>query len=255
MDHNHRMNVSATLCLCNEYNLYFPYVGYSVLIGLSDKSIRVCLQLLNSIYEEFIRKKKGNLSDFVSNEIESEIQHIAIKNYTAHSINDLKDGKSDPDEQKFFNFVLSLSEATHQIQTDIGNKAYLGSEKGWFKVNYSSDDDEFIENINLCANWGCIIINGFLPRKGTSGYTIFRISNRYAAFPPLDSNRLYTDKNNYSYRGAPGNKDAPVEISVDNFLGFFSADEEKRKYAVKTIVTIKTFKEVVNRTLNEFFDE
>lgn len=254
MNHNRRMNVSATLCLCNEYELNFPYIGYSVLIGISDKSIRVCLQLLNSIYEMFISEKKGNLSDFVSNEIESKIQHRAIKNYTSHSINDLKYGINDPDDKRLFNSVLSLSEITHHIQTSIDNKAYLDSEKGWFKVNYSSDDDKFIENINLCTNWGCIITDGFIPRKGTSGQTIFRISNRYAAFPPLYSRQKYTDKNNYSYRGAPGNKDAPVEISVDNFLNLFSTDDNERKRAVKTIVNFQTHKEEVNRTLNEFFD-
>lgn len=253
MNFNRGMNVSATLCLCNEYNLYFPYVGYSVLIGLSDKSIRECLQLLNYIYLEFQNQKNGSLDDFLSIEIESTIQHKAIKKYTSHSISDLKAGTHNPNDKNLFYLILSLAEVYHHIQTDINNKAYLSSEKGWFKVHYSSDDYEFIDSINKGADWGCIITNGPLPRMGSAGYSIFRISNRYAAFPPLDSNRSYTDNYNYSYRGASGNKNDPVEISVDNFIRLFNADKEERKRAVKSIISIKLSKKPGTITLNKFF--
>ena len=253
-NYNRGKNVSATLCLCNEYNLYFPYVGYSVLIGLSDRSIRECLRLLNYIYLEFLKNKKnGSLYDFLSTEIESTIQHMAIKKYTLNSINDLKAGTQRPNDKNLYYLVLSLSEVYHQIQTDINNKAYLTSEKGWFKVNYSSDDCEFIDNINKGADWGCIITNGSLPKIGSAGYSIFRISNRYAAFLPLNSNRSYTDKHNYSYRGAPGNKNDPMEISADNFVRLFSEDKEERKRAVKSIISVKISKKSGTITLTEFF--
>jgi hypothetical protein len=182
--------VAAMLCMCKEYGIHVPYAGYSMVIAMSDRSIRDFLRQMHYIYIE--QKKKPE--KFIMSFVDPVIQDKAIRNAS----NKKFDGISD--EMEYYSsevkrLVEALGRLTSGLQSAYKDPSALKStERGLFSIDLSlmkSDERKELKKIIGLARDSFYLKteNDFFINKDIKKI-IFRLSN------------LFAPRFEYSYRGS-----------------------------------------------------
>jgi DNA-binding Lrp family transcriptional regulator len=212
-----RKQAWAFLEACRILRLHdYPYIGYQIIIQLSDGCIRDFLDIMGEIYSRSVPEASATprrMFEFVNSdaEIPIDIQRQAVNRASEKKLQGLE-SISQPFEEESVKMVKALGRLTSRLQTDaIEEEAPSTIEKGLFRIN-RTEMRELANRLEMPENKIDEVLkraekDGFIREVSTQGKFAPEGVGADSAEVVLRLHRRFAPHFKYSYRG-------PYETSV-----------------------------------------